>query len=384
MRIVCIHVFLSILKCFEFYISLSYTEAMITKLTFRITEDDIISIRSRCPHVRILDFLRQRGFSRHLLLSFKDFKKAFSSKHPDEIPFQSNWSPVMLNGVPVRLSQPLDAGTTLTVFLPPEAASEKIEPVDLPFPILFEDAHLLIINKPAGMPVHPSPGNYDNTLANAAAFYFQQKGEPFVFRCINRLDRDTSGLLILACNAFSASVLSEEMRNREIKREYRALVRGITPSSGTIDLPIGRQEGSVILRCVDPENGERAVTHYKRLAIFDISGRHVVPCSGSSDALDTYGSRTSVSSSIDAHHTTCSYVSLQLETGRTHQIRVHMSASGHPLLGDDLYDPAHPKKPIHRQALHSFRLTLVHPMTREQMQFEAPLPEDMQALLRQN
>ena len=144
---------------------------------------------------------------------------------------------------------------------------EGIVPAPLPLDILYEDEDILVLNKPADMPVHPSIGNYTNTLANAAAFYFQQKNELCPFRCINRLDRDTSGSLILAKNALSAAILSAQMRNREIRRTYLAVVCGVTPPSGTVSAPIGRVSDSVIQRQVDPEHGESAVTHYERLAL---------------------------------------------------------------------------------------------------------------------
>ena len=130
---------------------------------------------------------------------------------------------------------------------------------------MYEDDDILVVDKPADTPIHPSIGNYENTLANGIAWYFEQKGEPFVYRCINRLDRDTSGALILAKNAFSAAVLSTQMRNRQIRRTYLAVVEGITPPNGTISAPISRVDDSVIERHVDFLRGEPAVTHYERL-----------------------------------------------------------------------------------------------------------------------
>lgn len=191
------------------------------------------------------------------------------------------------------------------------------------------------------MPVHPSIGNYTNTLANAAAFYFQQKNELCPFRCINRLDRDTSGSLILAKNALSAAILSAQMRNREIRRTYLAVVCGVTPPSGTVSAPIGRVSDSVIQRQVDPEHGESAVTHYERLAVRN-------------------------------DH---SLLEIHLETGRTHQIRVHMGYIGHPLPADYLYHPVYDH--FKRQPLHSFQLNFRHPLTGKNLCFTAPVPKDM-------
>lgn len=192
------------------------------------------------------------------------------------------------------------------------------------------------------MPVHPSINNYDNTLANGIAYYYKMQGKSFVFRCINRLDRDTTGLLIIAKNALSASILSNQMKKREIHRTYLAVVSGIPEKeTDTITAPIARKENSAIERCVDFINGERAVTHYQTVA-----------------SKEDY-----------------SLLKLSLETGRTHQIRVHAKYIGNPLLGDYLYNPDFSK--IQRVALHSYRLNFVHPITEKPMSFSAPLPKDM-------
>ena len=245
-----------------------------------------------------------------------------------------------MNGLYVRT--PLQAGDLLKITLTEDTPSQNIVPVAMPLSIVYEDEDILLLNKPADMPVHPSVNNYDNTLANGAAWYYAQQGKPFVFRCINRLDRDTTGLLILAKNALSASILSAQMKKREIHRTYQAIVKGVPiPESGTIDAPIARKEGSAIERCVDFEKGERAVTHYRVL-----------------DSRNDY-----------------SLVQLSLETGRTHQIRVHMGYLGHPLLGDYLYYPDFSR--IKRVSLHSYALSFTHPMTGSPLTFRAPLPEDM-------
>ena len=183
--------------------------------------------------------------------------------------------------------------------------------------------------------------------ANAVAWYYSQKGEPFTYRAINRLDRDTTGLLILARHMLSACVLSNDMLNRRIKREYRAIVCGRTMDTGTINAPIARVEGSTIERQVDFGKGESACTHYRRIA---------------------YNERLDLS-----------LISLWLETGRTHQIRVHMKSTGHPLPGDFLYHPDY--RHISRQPLHSYRLGFTHPVTGQSMEFTAGLPKDMERLL---
>lgn len=211
----------------------------------------------------------------------------------------------------------------------------------MPLSILYEDEDILVINKPADMPVHPSIGNYTNTLANGVAAYLDAKDEHSPFRCINRLDRDTSGALILAKNAFSAAVLSTQMRNRQIRRTYLAVVEGITPPNGTISAPISRVDDSVIERHVDFLRGEPAVTHYERL---EVKNEH-------------------------------SLLEIHLETGRTHQIRVHMGYIGHPLPADYLYHPEYDC--FKRQPLHSLQLEFRHPVTDKPMCLLAPVSEDM-------
>ncbi len=285
-------------------------------LQYRITESDTYS--------NIHELLKAHGYSSTVIRHLKETENG-----------------IQRNGVWARVYEPLASGDTVTILLTEEASSENIVPTPLPLDIVYEDEDLLIINKPADMPIHPSQGNYDNTLANACAYYFQQKGEPFTYRCINRLDRDTTGLLIIARHAYSASLLSSMVAKREIHREYLALATGLVPDSGVIEAPIARVDGSTIEREVNFETGEFARTHYRRL-----------------EYKNGY-----------------SLVSLKLDTGRTHQIRVHMKYIGHPLPGDFLYNPDYSM--IRRQALHSYRLTFTHPITGKELQFTAPLPDDM-------
>lgn len=288
----------------------------------------IYSIDQTDAGTEILTFLRSHGFSRHILTGMKADSNA-----------------IMLNGQRAFGRTCLHSGDILKVRISETAPSEKILPVKMNLSILYEDEDLLIINKPAGMPIHPSQGNYENTLANAVAFYFLKKGEPFVYRCINRLDRDTTGALILAKNPLSAAILSSQMRSRRIRRTYLAVVEGIPPEKGTISAPIARVNGSAIEREVNFQTGETAVTHFERLAIGD------------------------------GH----SLLELHLETGRTHQIRVHMKYLGYPLPGDYLYHPVYDR--IGRQPLHSYQLEFTHPLTGEAMLFTAPVPEDFQRSL---
>lgn len=255
---------------------------------------------------------------------------------------------ILLNGKWAYTRDVMKLGDLLEIRLIEEASSENIVPSNLPLDIIYEDEDLLVINKASGVPIHPSQGNYDNTLANAVAYYYQQQNVPYTYRCINRLDRDTTGLLILAKHMYSASLLSNMVQNREIHREYLAIATGKTENCGTITAPIARVDGSTIEREVHDTNGEYACTHYRTL-----------------DYKDGY-----------------SLVSLKLETGRTHQIRVHMKHIGHPLPGDFLYHPDY--SIIGRQALHSYRLQFKHPITQKELEFIAPLPDDMKQIKWQN
>lgn len=302
-------------------------------LTYPITESHI-------PNT-IQSFLQKKGYSAQVIKELK--------KMPESILIDGRWE---------YMRHQLRAGETLTIRIQETEISEKIPPVEMNLNIVYEDEDIMVINKPADMPIHPSLNNYYNSLANGLAWYFEKQGKPFIFRCVNRLDRDTSGLTIIAKHMLSAGILSSMVAKREIHREYLAIVRGkIVPSSGTIDAPICRVGDSIIEREVNFEKGERAVTHY-RLAEYK-----------------------------NGH----SLLSIHLETGRTHQIRVHMKYIGFPLIGDSLYNPAYARlneasipasvhADISRQALHSHRLQFVHPITGENMEFTAPLPEDMAAI----
>ncbi len=254
---------------------------------------------------------------------------------------------ILINGTWEYVRHRLVAGEKLTIHIQEKASSEKIPPVKLDFQMVYEDEDIMVVNKPADMPIHPSLNNYYNSLANGLAYYFEQQNTPFVFRCVNRLDRDTSGLTIIAKHMLSAGILSQQVANRDIHREYLAIVRGVpSPAEGTIKAPIARKEASVIERVVDFSKGDRAITHYKTI---DTKNGH-------------------------------SLLSIHLETGRTHQIRVHMKHIGYPLIGDYLYNPD--MEHMTRQALHSHRLRFTHPITGEAMDFIAPLPQDMALVLK--
>lgn len=298
-------------------------------LTYPITESD--------SDQRIYDFLCHHGYSRHI--------RTWLKQHPGS---------VRLNGEEALFYFPLKNGDLLEISLEEEHPSENIVPVDLPIHIIYEDEDLMVIDKSADMPVHPSIGNYENALANAAAWYFHRQDIPFVFRCINRLDRDTTGLLILAKHMLSGAILSDQMKKRAIHRTYLAITEGKTDPAGTIDSPIGRTDQSLILRQVDHENGDSACTHYLQKC---------------------WHPKTFYPETLPVPQDGLSLVQLQLETGRTHQIRVHMTSIGHPLIGDTLYNPE--TALMNRQALHSYRLAFTHPVTGVSLEFTSPLPEDM-------
>lgn len=290
-------------------------------ITYKIEQED--------AGLRVELFLRRRGYSRQNLVEIKRMPQS-----------------IMVNGVHYYMRQTLEAGDVLEVRIQETDSSEKIPAVYHPLDIVYEDEDIMVINKPADMPIHPSMNNYYNSLANALAYYFEQQGKPFIFRCSNRLDRDTSGLTIISKHLVSASILAQQVADREVHREYLAISRGsVTPTEGTIDVPLGRKDSSIIERTVDWEHGERAVTHYK------------------------------VVSQSNGH----SLIALKLETGRTHQIRIHMKHLGYPLIGDYLYNPD--MEWMGRQALHSYKMAFRHPITGEHMEFTAPLPKDMQNVL---
>ncbi len=280
---------------------------------------------------RVEQVLRAAGFSRHLLVQLK--------KIPGSI---------RLDNEPVFVVVPVQTGQALTVNLRAiPQHSDTIVPTDLPLTIVYEDADCMVLNKAAGVPVHPSQGHYDDTLCNALAFQAQKIGEPFSAHAIGRLDRDTSGLVLFARHPLAAAALSTAMRERHIHREYRAVCTGALPDCGTISAPIARAHGSTIERIVSAD-GEPAVTHFRCL-----------------DRANGY-----------------SLAAVTLETGRTHQIRVHMKHIGHPLPGDFLYNPT--DRILPRQALHSYRLTFPQPLTGHTLSFTAPLPDDMRRVLHPN
>ncbi len=245
---------------------------------------------------------------------------------------------ILMDGKILRTIDPVVSGAEIVINLPGEASS-YIEPVDGALDICYEDGYLIAVNKPPFMPVHPVKQHQNNTLANLVTAYAQKNGAEYVFRAHNRLDRNTSGLVLIAKDKYSVFKL-----HKAVHKTYFALVHGRLEGSGTVREPIGLHEDSKIVRRVT-EGGSPAVTHYNSI----FSG-------------DDY-----------------SLISLVLETGRTHQIRCHMSYLGHPLLGDDLYGGT--LELINRQALHCGGMIFVHPVTGEKISLKAPIPPDMQRLI---
>lgn len=243
------------------------------------------------------------------------------------------------DGRPIRADQRLAAGQVLSFALPPEAPG-AVRPQDLPLDVLYEDAHMMVLQKPAGMTVHPTRGYADGTLANAFMGLMVRRGACVPFRPINRLDREASGLVLCAMNAWAAPVLAGTAR-----KEYLALAEGqMAPGPGAFDWPIALEEGSLIRRTCRPD-GKPSRTEYRVL-------------------------RAAARASLAA----CVTV-----TGRTHQIRVHFSRAGHPLLGDDLYGGS--RALIGRTALHCARICVQMPGEAAPRAFCAPPPDDMKKLI---
>ena len=285
------------------------------------------TIHSSHSNTNVGQFLRENGYSHTIIVHLKKTQDG-----------------IIVNGLRAYTNHILKEGDLLSINIKESVSSPNIVAVALPIDIVYEDADIMVLNKAADMPVHPSQNNHDNTLANGVAHYYATQKTPYVFRCINRLDRDTTGLLILSKHMLSAAILSQMMKDRQIERTYLALVDGVTDTNGTINAPIGRLEGSTIERIIDNTNGESAITHYK--------------------LLKTNGD--------------VSLLEVHLDTGRTHQIRIHMKSIGHPLIGDSLYNPT--SSLLNRQALHSHRLKFCHPITKKAMDFVCPLPNDMNLL----
>lgn len=253
---------------------------------------------------------------------------------------------ILLDGERVHTDHRAAAGQTLSVRLSDPTAETDIPPVGLPLDIVYEDRDITVVNKAPGMPSHPGPGHWRDSLGSALVYHWQQTDPWAVFHPVHRLDKGTSGLMVAAKHPFAQEQLKNQLHTAAFRRVYLAICDGVpVPAAGTIDAPIRRADSSVLKRSCAAD-GMRAVTHYRTLRVLD--GRALVE--------------------------------LELDTGRTHQIRVHMAHIGCPLTGDFLYGTERPEL-ITRPALHSARLELGHPVTGEGMRFEAEMPEDMAGLV---
>lgn len=252
---------------------------------------------------------------------------------------------IYLNSLPTYTKKSVTVGDTVSVLIDFEEDNSNIVASNIPLNIIYEDDYLLVLNKPANIAIHPSILHFDNSLSNGVKFYFDKLGLKKKIRIVNRLDRNTSGIVILAKNEYIQECLIKQMQTNEFKKEYLAIAKGILESkSGTLNFPIARKEGSIIERTVSSD-GDSAITHYDVVKEFN----------------------------------NLSLVHIVLETGRTHQIRVHFSHIGHPILGDTLYGS--PSELINRQALHSYKLTFIHPVTKKELILESSLPNDIKNII---
>lgn len=252
---------------------------------------------------------------------------------------------IYLNSLPTYTKKSVTVGDTVSVLIDFEEDNSNIVASNIPLNIIYEDDYLLVLNKPANIAIHPSILHFYNSLSNGVKFYFDKLGLKKKIRIVNRLDRNTSGIVIFAKNEYIQECLIKQMKTNEFKKEYLAIAKGILESkSGTLNFPIARKEGSIIERTVTSD-GDSAITHYDVVKEFN----------------------------------NLSLVHIVLGTGRTHQIRVHFSHIGHPILGDTLYGS--PSELINRQALHSYKLTFIHPVTKKVVSLEAPLPNDIKNII---
>ncbi|MBO5349203.1 MAG: RluA family pseudouridine synthase [Clostridia bacterium] len=252
-----------------------------------------------------------------------------------------NTKNILLNGSPTYVSKEVKVNDEITVIIDFVENSSNIVPTKMDLDILYEDDCYLVINKSPNLPVHPSMSHYENSLSNGVKYYFDSIGLKKKIRPVNRLDKDTSGIVIFAKNEYIQECLVSQMKSKVFEKQYIAVCNGtFTEKSGTINLPIARKQGSIIERCVD-STGDIAITHYEVIHEFD----------------------------------NISVVKCLLETGRTHQIRVHLSNIGHPILGDTLYGEKNTN--ISRQLLHAYKVKFVHPLTNEIVTYTAPIPDDI-------
>ena len=258
---------------------------------------------------------------------------------------------ITVDGKAVKSNYKLNAGDEILVQIP-DPEPMDILPEDIPLDILYEDEDILVVNKPKGMVVHPSPGHYSHTLVNAVLFHCggRLSGINGVLRpgIVHRIDMDTTGSLLICKNDRAHQILADDLKEHNITRRYHAVVHGnLKEDTGTVNAPIGRHPVDRKKMSTKAPNGRHAVTHYR--------------------VLERFGNYT--------------YIECELETGRTHQIRVHMASIGHPILGDAVYGPAKCPFKLEGQTLHAKILGIKHPSTGQYIEFDAPLPEYFETLL---
>lgn len=262
---------------------------------------------------------------------------------------------ISLNGELIYVHHSIQQGDVIQCDLEYDEDNSNIVPTPLPLSILYEDDGYLVIDKPAGIPVHPSCDHYTDSLSNRVRHYFDKIGLKKKIRPVNRLDKDTSGSVIFAKNEYIQECLVKQMKLKEFVKKYIAVVNGhLENKKGTIQVPIARKENSIIERCVNA-NGDTAITHYQVLSQEQIQKLFHVENYNETINFDI--------------------VECTLETGRTHQIRVHMAHIGHSLLGDTLYGTSSPL--ISRQALHCYNMRFIHPITKQEVEYYADIPQDI-------
>lgn len=253
---------------------------------------------------------------------------------------------LFINNKIASVNMPLHLGDIVSVYIDFVEDNSNIVPREIPLNIIYEDNALLIVNKTANMPVHPSMEHFEDSLSNGVRFYFDKINLKRKIRPVNRLDKDTSGIVLFAKNEYIQESLIKQMKNRQFVKEYIAICDGkFATQKGTIDAPIARKRNSIIERCILP-SGDTSITHFEVLK--EYSNYSLVKCI--------------------------------LETGRTHQIRVHMQYIGHPLLGDTLYSLPSPL--ISRQALHAYKCEFIHPVSKKRITVLAEIPKDLLNLLK--
>ncbi|MCI7790502.1 MAG: RluA family pseudouridine synthase [Lachnospiraceae bacterium] len=261
-------------------------------------------------------------------------------------------SNVFVNDIPVKANYKVKVDDKIR-FIIPENVEPDIPAQNIPLDIIYEDKDILIVNKPKDMVVHPAPGHYEGTIVNAVMYHCKDalSGINGVMRpgIVHRIDKDTTGSLIICKNDEAHNFIAAQLKEHSINRRYRAIVWGrVSLDEGVIDAPIGRHPTDRKKMAINQKNGKTAVTHYKVLERFE----------------------------------KFSYIECRLETGRTHQIRVHMASIGHPLLGDEVYSNAKSPYKVKGQTLHAMTIGFIHPSTKEYMEFEAPLPDYFEDILR--